>query len=766
MHPHSSLSLLIRFLLGLAALCLLSACKPDAKQTPLTDPGETSDLSTSTAEVPPAATEATAALAPALASQLGFARHVPADADLFVAGYHNDELLRPVIDALFASGFLMKEEIVIEDSEGDSSEEDEALSDDASPLKSAEDYLDQLPAYVGDESFLFIGPGTGTQFEFLALKYRETSALALGSLLGMTLDALSKEDPLDGILGNQDEFASEVIEEFLNTFEKDSRLLIPSIVTGWRPTTEKMQECHDMLGEALDSIASGNPNMKPISFEKSAVKMRGYQVNGHEIFADLLSETRDQLAAVDHDDQWQETISRERMEQILEAMESFEFTIAFGSHDGYLVIYLGNGSDGFSLAASPAESLAANTDLTWTNPFAEQTIHGFAYLSEAMVRSGLPALDNSPFWRATANALRAPIDNPQIFRQLLTEMAEIDHQRAQRSASPWSGILIRDRGWRLETRGAWADPTLDYSTPIQMADAAAAQQAVIRAHWVQNRERNDLDWQRTELLGVIFEAILSELQTAGLSDGLAVPEGSLQQWMEQIRRLNHLYRSELRKGLGDEVMLIADLKGVTPPIPEIPEEIVAELTLPRFIIGRPVTDRSMLTSAGESFVKTWKNSITLCNEQFDLKLPLLSPQSIESSELTTWYFPLPISGGDFIPGVSLNERVWLVGTSRSMADNFSKSFTSTTEVTAQTGMIVDIDFEAIWTWLDDVYQLGKEDAEKLSEQAPDVVKALDTEENRNTIITAVRRLKAYHYRHWLSSGIPRTTRHLEIAPAK
>lgn len=86
---------------------------------------------------------------PPLASHLGFATRVPKDADLFVAGYHADRML----DGLVKS-FIKPEEM-------ESGKMDE--------------FRDAM-TYVGDEMFLFVGPGAGGQIGMIGTTYRDMSA--------------------------------------------------------------------------------------------------------------------------------------------------------------------------------------------------------------------------------------------------------------------------------------------------------------------------------------------------------------------------------------------------------------------------------------------------------------------------------------------------------------------------------------------------------------------------------------------------------------
>jgi len=126
---------------------------------------------------------------------------------------------------------------------------------------------------------------------------------------------------------------------------------------------------------------------------------------------------------------------------------------------------------------------------------------------------------------------------------------------------------------------------------------------------------------------------------------------------------------------------------------------------------------------------------------------------------------LPFIGGDFIPGVKLKDKLWMLGTSRSMAGGFAKSMTRPGSG-AETGMIVEIDFVPIRDWFTDIYQRNGAEAKAFSEEAPDEMNELTGEENLNRINDAMRRLQGLSYHQWITDGKPRTSFHVRISPAK
>ena len=102
----------------------------------------------------PAAAEAVAPVQQPLpiASHLGIATKVPADADLFVAGYGAGETFMDLFEPVLTAA-------------GDG-------KDSAGFAAKSKEFTD----VVGDEAFLFVGPGLGLQLETVGTSYRGLSA--------------------------------------------------------------------------------------------------------------------------------------------------------------------------------------------------------------------------------------------------------------------------------------------------------------------------------------------------------------------------------------------------------------------------------------------------------------------------------------------------------------------------------------------------------------------------------------------------------------
>jgi len=224
-----------------------------------------------------------------------------------------------------------------------------------------------------------------------------------------------------------------------------------------------------------------------------------------------------------------------------------------------------------------------------------------------------------------------------------------------------------------------------------------------------------------------------------------------------IQGLNRGYREEFRNGIGDEVAFFGDFLGEIPPIPVmVSDEMIRDFTMPRFVYARPVTDRAMVSKAGETMVAKWTEMMAEANRLYGDGLPLFLPQLIESNDLATWYAPLPFIGGDFIPGVSVDDRTWMMGTSRELAGGLAKGMKGEPS-SSQTGMIVEMDFDAFGEWIGNIYEKGKGDAEELANTELDAGQVEMIGKSADGALESLSRLRGLRYRHWMESGVPRTS---------
>jgi hypothetical protein len=194
--------------------------------------------------------------------------------------------------------------------------------------------------------------------------------------------------------------------------------------------------------------------------------------------------------------------------------------------------------------------------------------------------------------------------------------------------------------------------------------------------------------------------------------------------------------------------------------------------MPRFVIAREVKNRALIEASGRTYGEVWKNLTALATRNFGTEIPAILPQKLESDDLVTWYAPAPFIGGDFVPGVNMNDKLWMFGTSQSMARGMAKAM-SAGGGAEERGVVVEMDFAPMWDWFGDVFKRADMNAERVVEgmksglsdmgRIPGAVESLPDEQNLAKSVEQLRKLKGLSYRHRLEDGKPRTSLHVRAA---
>ena len=672
---------------------------------------------------------------PEVAKHLGFASRVPGDADVFLAGYDADGVFKRMAEKFKG---------------------DEELAEDKK--KEFEEVVKRL----GSEHFLFVGGGAGRQLGQVILTHREYSSMMAGYLAGAVLDKARDGDFSPEPPALEDVFPVEMMDGWIDAIVRDKNLVVPSVVVGWHPDAAEQAQCLVSCRGFVADCFKEVKEAQPVEFEAYGGVFSGYMIKGDVLCQQVMEESGNAMGEhKEKVEEWSRPYA-ERMEKLLEAVEKMEFTVASGVVDGRVLVYVGNGKEGFRLADNPEDSVAAEGKLGWTSELEDHPHRAVMYLSESMVESVIPMLDNSALWNRLAEAVRAPIRDEQTVRKLLEHLAEGSGRLARRDADAFSMVLFRDRGYRCEARGGWLDPGLDYDRPLRMESAVMAGSPVFRAHWVRNRARQDAEWRQMELLGILAETLLMDVMSGWKEEMEKNPEidEGARRVVREVRKLGHMYGHEFRAGLGDEVAVMADLRGEIPPVPGISQDTIRDFTMPRVLVAMPVVDRALVEKSGRSLYGQWRDLTAWASASADFHIPVIAPQLIESGGVSTWYPPAPFIGGDFVPGVSMNNELWMMGTSRSMVAGFTREFAKSNR-SGETGVVAELDVAPLRDWCVGLYQRGEADAKEALGGSLAVLEVSPA--GMHDVNEWFQRMETVRYRHWKEDGQARWSLHVKMA---
>ena len=110
-----------------------------------------------------------------------------------------------------------------------------------------------------------------------------------------------------------------------------------------------------------------------------------------------------------------------------------------------------------------------------------------------------------------------------------------------------------------------------------------------------------------------------------------------------------------------------------------------------------------------------------------------------------------------MPGVSIDDRVWMIGTSSPLAEGFSKSM-ETVGSGGETGVIFEVDLKRLVSWSEEIRVANEETIDSLTDE---LLEETEVPEGFGSS-EGLKKLKRFSYRNWLEGGKPRSRYKLEF----
>lgn len=386
---------------------------------------------------------------------------------------------------------------------------------------------------------------------------------------------------------------------------------------------------------------------------------------------------------------------RGRVQEVLTRLAAKKLSLALGTLDGHVVAAVGWQRAELEFAADPGQSVLARPELAFAAPAAGQRALGLI-LADAglfralhddqplapMLRGALKGLAGSPVFGALAGQLTPKVQ----------ALGEAEKQANRRDFATLAGLAWWQDGLHLDVTGGvraapeWLGKPLQFGGLLDTPDvllAAVGHQPPGEAGRVYFEGWMDLLYT---LSGALVKSGLGGEQATGmwtLAEQAVVP--ALQ---EMYRASRTLYQ----QALGSESALVVDLKGQMPPLPGVTLPAGSSV-LPRFAGVHAVTDRALLASSWQQM----QAALTKGMQASPLPLALPEPMSTEKNGVTTWFLPLPVGGNDLMPCASVNDRVYLLGSSKLFNEELAGRLQQ--PAPAMTGAHLRVNFEALRRFL-------------------------------------------------------------------
>ena len=171
-----------------------------------------------------------------------------------------------------------------------------------------------------------------------------------------------------------------------------------------------------------------------------------------------------------------------------------------------------------------------------------------------------------------------------------------------------------------------------------------------------------------------------------------------------------ILKNRLQAGLGSESAVVVDLKGSMPKIPGVPNVLSANGKVPRILVGYTVTDRALVSQAWDEMVPVINDiAKSIPGQEQGAEFQLPDPVTSEKGDLKTHFITLPFTSNDFLPSVSVSDKLFFMSTSK----NLSEDIAANAKPGEKTGMLLNMNFDALRAFGKDWLRLVMENTEEV-----------------------------------------------------
>lgn len=633
-----------------AALSLLSlpACR---KQPP-------ADSSAANAASQPAAPSQPAAAAPnslaAHADKLGFAAHLPKDTELYFGSVN----LKNHLASAEKSVFWKDLSAFIDDKVPAAARKNETAGE---PIKDL----------WGDDFFVALSKGsspalTGVrEFSDLYTEVTYRLMMAGGPLAGNPAESKTAPEKFVKVLLDDPKMLKRVADAV-------AALRVPSIIAG-----VKVDKPADLLKKLL-------PDDKLTEFAKKARvtdvtstlggKFKCYEF---QMRTQLTDEVKKKLIEgvpqkPGPDD------PRAIVAGALDALQAKTCSVAIGTAGGYIIVAAGQDASHLQFTENPSASLLEKPVADRALPFAAKDLLAFYTADASVMRALTSPRPLQPLLRGIVAGLKAS----PMFRELasgleprLIDMGELEERVYKHDFTDAAGIGWWDQGLRLENFGGMDSSMFDLSVPRRFASLLDDPGLIFGINYVTQPDVAAAGRAYGETWVELIHHVAGELLRSGLGGPQSGQMFELAEKAVIPELLNFYHGSKMidEKALGPEQAFISDLGGKLNGIPGVPPEL-AEKKMIRFAAVHPVISRPLLASSWASMEGALKRMAAALPSPTPIAIP--SPLSSEKGGVTTYFYPIPFATEDLMPCASLNDKLFILGTSKNLNESLASRLAS------------------------------------------------------------------------------------------
>lgn len=594
----------------------------------------------------PAAPAAAAPAKPSLvshAAKLGFAAHLPKETEFYVGTVN----LKSHLDAAKKTAFWKDVGAFIDDKT-------------PAPAKAVNPAADAFKKMWGDDIFVALGKGAAPSLASV----RELSEL----YTEITYRAMVAGGPL---AGGAPAAGGMQPDKIIKALIDDPKLLkraasvigalkLPPLIIGVK--TEKPEELlKDLIpAEALAALGK-NAKMSDITTALGG-KFKSIEFALNSFLTDDVKKKALESMPPGINDE-----SKAEIAKTLDDLQSKKASLAYGSAGGYVIVASGMDTSHLQFVEKPEASLLTKPEFEKLVPYASNDLLVLGSSDAAVMESLASDQPVQPILRGLVSGLKTS----EMFRGLATgleprisEMALIEKKLNKRTFSNTVSIGWWDaQGYHMENFGGAQTDMFDDSKPLQFASLIEEPSVVFGFNYNAKAESLAAARGYFESWMELIHHVAGEL----IKTGLGGPQGV--QMFEMIDKtvipeLVSFYRGSKaidETALGTEKALVADLGGKLGGLPGLTPEAAEKKTL-RLAGVHPVVNRPAIGTNWTLMEAALKRLITAIPSPTPIPLP--NPMSSEKNGITTYFFPIPLATEDLLPCASVNDKLFIVGSSK------------------------------------------------------------------------------------------------------
>lgn len=352
-----------------------------------------------------------------------------------------------------------------------------------------------------------------------------------------------------------------------------------------------------------------------------------------------------------------------KIKTALSQLAAKRIALVFATVDDIAIIAAGTDRQ-IQFAAGPEQSLLARKDFDFAQAYAGKNFAGVIFAEGKLVDV---VHDEQPFTPMLRGAVKGLTGSPTFgdlakkLQPKVEEVAAAERKVHAFTAANAAGVLWWEDGLRIEMAGGYLPQGEALTKPRKLTSlmntpnallAVDGHSASVGAGRLYFERWIDLIYTAS---GELVKKGLGGEQAGAmypLVDKLVVPS---------LRQIYDASKVVYQKALGTESALIIDAGGQMPQLPGLPAT-GQKVPLPRIASIHEVTDRALISKSWEQMDMALKQVAQVS------PIPMAAPAPIssKSDDMVSWFYPLPLGGNDLLPCVSLNERIYVLGSSKSL----------------------------------------------------------------------------------------------------